>query len=64
MTQTSNAKTGIAGPVVLMFIAGMGAAWFAYSTLFPQDVLTFLIMLTYVPIVGIIAVLLYRKLKH
>jgi len=64
MTQTENTNSSIAGPVVLMFIAVMAAAWIVYSTLFPQDVLTFLIMLVYIPIVGVIAALLYWKLKR
>lgn len=55
---------GVAGPAVLMFLAGMGAAWMIYSTMFPQDVLTFIILLVYIPTVGVIAALLYRWLKH
>ncbi len=60
--QTTSKST--AGPVVLMFLAGMGVAWMAYSMLFPQDVITFLIMLAYIPAVGVAAALLYRRLKH
>jgi hypothetical protein len=63
MTQTANAK-GIAGPIILMFLAVATAAWFAYSTLFPQDVITFLVTIIYFPIIGIIAVGLYRHLRH
>ena len=61
MQQASN---GVAGPAVLMFIAAAGVAWMVYSTLFNQGVLTFVILLAYIPAIGISAAVLYRKLKH
>ena len=63
MTQTANTNRGAAASVVLMFLMVMAGAWMAYSWLFPQDVLTFLIMLVYIPVVGVIAALLYRYLR-
>lgn len=58
------ASKGIAGPVVLMFLAGMGVAWMVYSTMFQQGILTFIILLAYIPATGIAAAVLYRWLKH
>lgn len=63
LSETKNTKESIAGPVVLMFLSAMAIVWWVYSALFPQDVLTFLLMLMYIPIVGIAAVFLYRRIK-
>jgi hypothetical protein len=63
MAHVQNTKEGVVGPILVMFLAVMTGAWFVYSTLFPQGVLTFIILLIYLPVVGIIAVILYRYLK-
>ncbi len=64
MPQTAKNKNGVAGPVVLMVFATMTAAWFAYSMLFPQDVITFLVTLIYFPMVGVICFVLYGRLRN
>jgi len=64
MIQSAKDNRGIAGPVVLMFITAMGAAWMAYSWLFPQDIITLIVLFIYIPTVGVIAGLLYKKLKQ
>jgi hypothetical protein len=64
VTQATNGNKGIAGAVVVMVITGFGIAWIAYSTLFPQGVLTFILLLIYAPIAGVVAMLLYMKLRR
>lgn len=62
--QTADTSRGAAGSIILMFLAGMAAAWVAYSILFNQGVLTFIIMLAYIPVVGVVAAFLYRYLRR
>jgi hypothetical protein len=57
-------QDGTAGPIMLMFVTGLGAAWMIYSTLFNQGVLTFVILLAYIPAASTASLLLYRKLKR
>jgi hypothetical protein len=57
-------KKGTAGPVTLMVIAVMGAALLAYTSLFPVSDIPIFILLSYLPIVTVIAVLLYWKLSR
>ena len=64
MTQRTNTGGNNAGAIVLMFVAAMGIVWIVYSSFFQQGVLTFLILLVYIPAVGVIALLLYRKLRR
>ena len=63
VTQASKSSKGIAGSVVVMLIAVATAAWFTYTLLFPQDVITFLVSIVYFPVAGIIIFVVYVRLK-
>jgi hypothetical protein len=63
VTQAAKNSKSIAGSVVVMLIAVATVAWFGYTILFPQDVVTFLVSIIYFPVAGIMIFVVYMRLK-